>query len=94
MPRVEKQKRYNEPEYVGREKGYDQGEEELILEKICNTEGMVADLRLDRLDRNENRRKDQIEHNNTPEVDHSHIEPVRSLWPVSKCQYKACQKRS
>lgn len=76
VPRVEEQKRYNEPQDVGREKGYDQSEEQLVLEQICNMEGFVADLRLYRHYRDENRCKDQIDHNNTPEIDHGHIELV------------------
>ena len=49
MPRVEEQKRYNEPQNVGREKGYDQSKEELVLEKIRNVEVMIFDLVLYRL---------------------------------------------
>lgn len=93
MPRVEEQKRHNKPKNIGREERYDQSKEELVLEKIGNAEGMVFDLLLYRSHRNEKRCKDQIEHYNTPEVDHSHVELIRSLWSISKCQHEACQKR-
>ena len=58
MPRVEEQERYNEPQDVGREKGYNQSKEELVLEKIGDVEGMIADLLLYRPHRDENRCKD------------------------------------
>lgn len=85
MPGVEEQERYNEPHDVRRRQRDDQGEEERIVDEVCDCEFLVLGVDLNRADGDEDGSEDQIEHDTDPEIYHGHVEPVRALGPISQC---------
>lgn len=84
VPGVQEDKRSDEPHHVGRAQRHDQGEELSVAEQIAKRETIFLHLSLDRLDRHEYRRKDEIYHDNHPEVHHGHVKLVRSLRSIAQ----------
>ena len=86
MPWIKEEEGYHEPKDVGRGQRDDEREEKLVLEEIGDFERLIPCFYLYGFDRDENGGEDEVKHECYPEVDHRHVEFVRSLRPVSKCQ--------
>ena len=89
MPRVKEQKRSKEPENIGRQEGDDECREEGITEQLGNGELGVFELYLDRYHGDVNRRKDEVSHDDDPEVDHRHVELIGTLRAIAKGENEA-----
>lgn len=93
MPRVHKDERGEEPHHIGRAERYDNREELVVREKIRKGEPVFLHLRLNRLYGHEYRCECQVYHDANPEIDHRHIELVRSTGSVTQRQNKASYQR-
>jgi len=91
MPRVEEEKGYNEVEDICRHEWDNQGKEELITVNVRESELLLRCLDLDGLDRDEDWREDQVEHDANPKVYLRHIEFVRSLRTVAQGENETCE---
>ena len=92
MPRVEKHETRNHVQRPRRQQAHDERGKDLVAEQLPEREPLLRDLVLHALDREEDGGEGQVGHEDGPEVDHAHVQPVAALRPVAERQHEAADQ--
>ena len=89
VPRIEEQERHDKVQDICTRHGDDEGGEDGVFEQVGDVEAVFR-FCLHGFDGDEDGRKHQVAHDDDPEVDHCHVEPVASLGAVAEGEDETC----